>query len=124
LPDTLIEADPPLYLRSVMGSRSADLPRFTDEAFGEYLRCLQRPGSAQSICEDHRASAGIDLKHDRADIAAGHSLELPLLVLWGQDGAVGRCFKPLEEWHKVARDVRGKPLPCGHYVAEEALNCC
>ncbi|MGI4841343.1 MAG: alpha/beta fold hydrolase [Janthinobacterium lividum] len=120
LPETLIEADPPLYLRSVMGSRSAGLAPFTDEAFGEYLRCLQRPGSAQSICEDYRASAGIDLEHDRADIAAGHSLALPLLVLWGLDGAVGRCFKPLEEWQKVALDVRGKALQCGHYVAEEA----
>ena len=120
LPETLIEADPQLYLRSVMGSRSAGMAPFTDEAFGEYLRCLQRPGSAQSICEDYRASAGIDLEHDRADIAAGHALAQPLLVVWGQDGAVGRCFKPLEEWQKVAMDVRGKALPCGHYVAEEA----
>lgn len=120
LPETLIEADPQLYLRSVMGSRSAGMAPFTDEAFSEYLRCLQRPGSAQSICEDYRASAGIDLEHDRADIAAGHALAQPLLVVWGQDGAVGRCFKPLEEWQKVATDVRGKALPCGHYVAEEA----
>lgn len=120
LPETLIEADPQLYLRSVMGSRSAGMAPFTDEAFGEYLRCLQRPGSAQSICEDYRASAGIDLEHDRADIAVGHALAQPLLVVWGQDGAVGRCFKPLEEWQKVAMDVRGKALPCGHYVAEEA----
>lgn len=120
LPETLIEADPQLYLRSVMGSRSAGMAPFTDEAFSEYLRCLQRPGSAQSICEDYRASAGIDLEHDRADIAAGHALAQPLLVVWGQNGAVGRCFKPLEEWQKVAMDVRGKALPCGHYVAEEA----
>jgi haloacetate dehalogenase len=40
LPESLIEANPELYLRSVMGSRSAGLKPFTDEAFGEYLRCL------------------------------------------------------------------------------------
>ncbi|AZF45249.1 Putative hydrolase or acyltransferase [Pseudomonas sp. R1-43-08] len=119
LPERLIEADPELYLRSVMGSRSAGLKPFTAEAFGEYLRCLQLPGSARGICEDYRASAGIDLEHDRADIAAGNRLTPPLLVLWGADGTVGRCFDPLREWQQVATDVRGKALPCGHYIAEE-----
>ncbi|WP_277962773.1 alpha/beta fold hydrolase [Pseudomonas sp. RIT-To-2] len=120
LPETLIEANPEGYLRSVMGSRSAGLAPFTDKAFAEYLRCLQRPGSAQGICEDYRASAAIDLEHDRADIDNGHVLTLPLLVLWGAEGTVGRCFEPLEEWRKVATDVRGKALPAGHYIAEEA----
>jgi haloacetate dehalogenase len=32
---------------------------------------------------------------------------------------VGKCFEPLKEWQKVAADVRGKPLPGGHYLAEE-----
>ena len=119
LPESLIEANPELYLRSVMGSRSAGLEPFTDQAFAEYLRCLQQPGSAQGICEDYRASASIDLEHDRVDILAANHLTLPLLVLWGAEGTVGRCFDPLKEWQKVAMDVRGKALPCGHYVAEE-----
>jgi haloacetate dehalogenase len=120
LPETLIQADPELYLRSVMGSRSAGLKPFTEEAFAEYLRCLKLPGTARGICEDYRASAAIDLDHDRADLAAGRHLNLPLLVLWGLDGTVGRCFDPLHEWQQVATDVRGKGLPCGHYVPEEA----
>lgn len=119
LPETLIEADPECYLRSVMGSRSAGLTPFTEPAFGEYLRCLQRPGSARGICEDYRASASIDLEHDRADIAAGHHLDLPLRVLWGAQGTVGRCFDPLKEWQHVATNVSGKALPAGHYLAEE-----
>ena len=28
-------------------------------------------------------------------------------------------FKPLAEWRKVATDVHGKALPCGHYIPEE-----
>ncbi|MCF4994855.1 alpha/beta fold hydrolase [Pseudomonas syringae] len=119
LPETLIEADPEAYLRSVMGSRSAGLKPFSAEAFAEYLRCLKQPGSARGICEDYRASAGIDLKHDRADLDAGHRLTLPLLALWGAEGTVGRCFDPLREWQQVARDVRGRALPAGHYLAEE-----
>jgi len=119
LPETLIEADPEAYLRSVMGSRSAGLKPFTEQAFAEYLRCLQRPGSARGICEDYRASAGIDLEHDRADLVAGRHLNLPLLVLWGAEGTVGRCFDPLKEWQQVASNVGGKALPAGHYLAEE-----
>jgi haloacetate dehalogenase len=119
LPERLIEADPELYLRSVMGSRSAGLAPFTDEAFAEYLRCLRLPGTAHGICEDYRASAGIDLEHDREDVAAERRLRAPLLVLWGANGTVGRCFDPLAEWQKVADDVRGGPLPAGHYLAEE-----
>lgn len=119
LPETLIEADPEGYLRSVMGSRSAGLKPFTDDAFAEYLRYLSQPGSTRGICEDYRASAGIDLEHDRADLAANHHLSLPLLVLWGAEGTVGRCFDPLREWQQVATDVRGKSLPAGHYLAEE-----
>jgi haloacetate dehalogenase len=119
LPETLIEANPEQYLRSVMGSRSAGLKPFTDEAFSEYVRCISLPGSARGICEDYRASATVDLEHDRADIEAGRQLNMPLLALWGAEGTVGRCFNPLHEWQQVATDVRGKALPGGHYLAEE-----
>lgn len=119
LPETLIEANPEQYLRSVMGSRSAGLKPFTDEAFSEYVRCISLPGSARGICEDYRASATVDLEHDRADIEAGRQLNMPLLALWGAEGTVGRCFNPLHEWQQVASDVRGKALPGGHYLAEE-----
>ncbi|TBU78605.1 alpha/beta hydrolase [Pseudomonas daroniae] len=119
LPETLIEADPQLYLRSVMGARSAGMRPFTEQAFAEYLRCMQLPGAAHGVCEDYRASAGIDLEHDRADLQAGRRLSMPLLALWGADGTVGHCFDPLREWRQVADDVRGKALPSGHYIAEE-----
>ncbi|WP_417460069.1 alpha/beta fold hydrolase [Kordiimonas sp.] len=119
LPETLIEADPEGYLRSVMGTRSAGMSPFTDSAFAEYLRCLAQPGAARGICEDYRASASIDLDHERADIAASRRLTCPLLVLWGRDGAVGRYFKPLKEWKKIATDVEGEALPSGHYIPEE-----
>jgi haloacetate dehalogenase len=40
--------------------------------------------------------------------------------LWGEQGVVHRCFRPLDEWRRVALDVRGEALPCGHYIPEEA----
>jgi haloacetate dehalogenase len=120
LPERLIEADPAAYVRDVMGRRSAGLAPFDPRALAEYQRCLALPGAAHGLCEDYRASAGIDLDHDRADRDAGRLLQVPLLALWGEQGVVHRCFRPLDEWRRVAADVRGEALPCGHYIAEEA----
>jgi len=120
LPEALIEADPARYVRSVMGKRYAGLAAFAPEALAEYERCAAIPGTAQAICEDYRASATIDLAHDRADIAAGRRLTQPLRVLWGQHGAVGQCFDVAALWRERADDLTGQPLPCGHYIAEEA----
>ncbi|MFC4929609.1 alpha/beta fold hydrolase [Massilia sp. GCM10023247] len=120
LPERLIEADPAAYVRDVMGRRSGGLGVFDPRALAEYERCLALPGAAHGLCEDYRAAAGIDLEHERADREGGARLALPLLVLWGEQGVVHRCFDPLSEWRAIADDVRGQALPCGHYIAEEA----
>jgi haloacetate dehalogenase len=41
-------------------------------------------------------------------------------VLWGDKGVVHRYFDPVSDWRAVADDVRGRALPSGHYLAEEA----
>jgi haloacetate dehalogenase len=120
LPEALIESDPVRYVRSVIGKRHAGLAAFAVDALAEYERCAQIAGTAQAICEDYRASATIDLAHDRADVAAGHKLVQPLKVLWGEHGAVGQCFDVMRLWRDQAVQVTGSSLPCGHYIAEEA----
>lgn len=120
LPEALIESDPVRYLRSVMGNRHAGLAAFAPQALAEYERCIAIPGTAQAICADYRASAGVDLEHDRADVQAGHRITQPLRALWGEHGAVGRCFDVLALWRERATQVSGRSLPCGHYIAEEA----
>lgn len=119
LPEILLEGSPLQYVRGVMGSRHAGLAAFAPEALAEYERCAIQPGTATSICEDYRASASIDLEHDRADVALGRKLSQPLRVLWGEHGAVARCFDVLSLWRDRAQDVSGHALPCGHYLAEE-----
>ena len=120
LPESLIESDPVRYVRSVMGKRHAGLEAFSPAALAEYERCAQIPGTGMSICEDYRAAATIDLVHDRADVASGARLAQPLRVLWGEHGAVGKCFDILELWRERASNVSGLSVPCGHYIAEEA----
>ena len=118
-PERAIEADPAAWIREGMGARFAGLGPFAPQAMAEYERCLAIPGSATAVCEDYRASATIDLDHDRADRAAGRRLQMPLRVLWGAQGVVGRCFDPMALWSDVATQVSGRALNCGHYIAEE-----
>jgi len=120
LPEALIDSDPVRYLRSVMGTRHAGLAAFAPEALAEYERCARIPGTAAAMCGDYRASAGIDLEHDRADVAAQRKLPQPLRVLWGEHGVVGKCFDVLALWRERAQDVSGRSVACGHYIAEEA----
>lgn len=122
LPETLIETNAQFYLSQYLKTR-ADKSRagaypFTAEALAEYERCYTAE-TIHAICEDYRASASIDLEHDRESIAQGKQIQCPLLVLWGQHGVIERCFSPLEDWAEVALDVRGKALSGGHYLAEE-----
>lgn len=120
LPETLIAGDPAGYVRGVMGKRHAGLAAFDPFALAEYERCAGLPGTAESICEDYRASATIDLEHDRLDVANGCRLEMPLRVLWGEHGAVAASFRVLDLWRERASQVDGRAMPCGHYIAEEA----
>lgn len=120
MPERLIEADPAAYIRDLMGRRSAGLTPFDPLALAEYMRCIALPGAAHGMCEDYRAAAGIDLIHDREDIAAGKKLIMPTMVLWGEEGVIHQCFKPLQEWQAIAKDVVGESVPCGHYISEEA----
>lgn len=119
-PETAIEADPELYMRQTMGSRRAGMAPFTPEAWAEYLRCLRSPGAIHALCEDYRASASIDLEHDRASLAQGRKIECDFLALWGLDGVIEQCFDPLGEWRKFSDRVQGASLPCAHYIPEEA----
>jgi haloacetate dehalogenase len=120
MPERLIEADPAAYVRDVLGRRSAGLAPFDARALAEYVRCIELPGTAHGLCEDYRASASIDLVHDQLDLDDKNFVKQPLLVLWGEQGVVHQCFEPLEEWSKLAQNVQGRAMPCGHYIPEEA----
>lgn len=118
IPETLIGANPEFWLKNHMG-RHAGTGIFSAENWAEYLRGASNTQSMHAMCEDYRAAATIDLVHDRVDRQSGKRLEMPLRVLWGEHGLVNKCFKPLEDWQKVAKNVSGKTLACGHYIPEE-----
>ena len=121
LPETMIAADARGYLHVKLGGwGSGGLAHIEPAALAEYERCFCRPAAIHAACEDYRASAGIDLEHDRASRAAGERIACDLLVLWGERGVVQRLFDPLTLWQaQCSAQVSGEALPCGHFIPEE-----
>lgn len=120
LPETLIAADPIFYLRSKVGNwGSAGLSLFDPRALAEYERCFT-PAAIHAMCEDYRASASIDLDHDREDRHADNRLQCPVRVLWGERGVVNKLFTPVVDWAERSHGpVTGGTMPSGHYIPEE-----
>jgi haloacetate dehalogenase len=121
LPERLIGADAKFYLHSKLGGwGAAGLAHIEPQALAEYERCFCSAAAIHSACEDYRASAGIDLEHDRASRAAGQKITCDTLVLWGERGVVQRLFDPLALWQaQCAARVTGQALPAGHFIPEE-----
>jgi haloacetate dehalogenase len=121
LPETLIGGRPLAFLHAKLGGWGAQGLGFMEPvALAEYERCFDAPESIHGMCEDYRASAGIDLEHDRESRARGEKIGCDLLVLWGERGVVQRLFQPIALWQAQCQgQVQGQALPCGHYLAEE-----
>ena len=119
LPERLIAAEPLFYLHAKLGGwGSGGTGLFDERALAEYERCFT-PAAIHAMCEDYRASASIDLEHDRAD--EDRRIECPLHVLWGERGVVHRLFSPLADWRAKARGpVTGRTTPGGHFIPEES----
>ncbi len=118
LPETMIGHDPEWFLRETVRRWSGRAEPLAEGAIAEYVRRFRDPAAIHGSCEDYRAAATIDLEHDRAD--AGARVTCPLLVLWGEDGAMHRLYDVRSAWEAVADDVRGHPVPGGHFLPEEA----
>jgi haloacetate dehalogenase len=89
----------------------------TNEVQLEYLRTSSDPANIHAMCEDYRAGASIDLKHDEADLSK--KVSCPLLTLWGLKGPMGRIYDVLTIWKARGVNVTGKGLPGGHNLQEE-----
>jgi haloacetate dehalogenase len=121
LPETMIGGCAPAYLRAKLGGWGSGGTNYIEaEALADYERCFCTPEAIHAACEDYRASAGIDLDHDRASRAAGHKIACDVHLLWGQRGVVQALFDPLALWQaQCSAAVTGVALPAGHFIPEE-----
>ncbi|MDP2006597.1 MAG: alpha/beta hydrolase [Rubrivivax sp.] len=121
LPEKMIGGCARDYLHAKLGGWGGQGTGFIEpEALADYETSFCRPEAIHAACEDYRASAGIDLEHDRASRAAGEKIGCNTLVLWGARGVVARLFEPLALWQaQCAARVEGRALPAGHFIPEE-----
>ncbi|KAK5048686.1 hypothetical protein LTR84_005777 [Exophiala bonariae] len=103
---------------------SNSLSAFHPLAIQDYREAYCRPETIHATCEDYRAGAFIDNLHDEEDLARGHKITVPVLVLWGNtalynEAETERNDGPIQVWRNYAVNVRGKPLNSGHFLPEE-----
>ena len=117
-PERLIGGNPEYYLRKKIKAWGKNKDFIPKEVFNEYLRCFSNKETIHASCEDYRASFTIDLEHDKNDY--GKKIKNPIYVMWGEYGFVGNNYQVIDVWKEYATNVKGRGLPCGHYIPEES----
>jgi haloacetate dehalogenase len=126
----LLMSQPPPFAERVVGASAEYVVRHILDAWTatpgaipaaateRYVRAFT-PDAIAGIAADFRAAFHIDRVMDAEDRARGARIGCPVLVHWGaEEGSVSEG--PLDVWRTWAGDVRGGPLPSGHFIPEEA----
>jgi haloacetate dehalogenase len=117
-PEHFLGLDLEYYIRRKLDKKGVGLGPFTEDAMAEYVRCCT-PENIHAVCEDYRATLGVDYEMDGTDLAAGRRIQCPLLVVWGENSHVGRHLDPQGTWPAWADNITFKAFPSGHYPAEQ-----
>lgn len=117
-PEHFLSLDLDYYIHKKLDKKGVGLSPFAPEAMAEYVRCCT-PENIHAVCEDYRATLEVDYYLDEADFKAGRKIACPLLIIWGENSHVGRHSDPPAMWAGWADDITCRPLPSGHYPAEQ-----
>lgn len=105
---------PAPFPENIMASTGMFIGGGPGDIGASWAEVYKDPGAIHAMCEDYRASAGMDLAIDAADLEAGKRIECPLNVLWGDNAAMGRQYDVLGIWQMEATRAEGKSMPGGH----------
>jgi haloacetate dehalogenase len=114
----MLSAVPEAFLRHMFRALTARAGAIEEPMLQEYLRAFTLPGTIRAGLEDYRAAATRDCEDDERDL--GRKVGCPVLAIWGEYGKMHTLFDVLATWREKAADVRGRALPCGHFIPEEA----
>lgn len=124
-PETEIGHDPDGYFEGLMAQWSgrSDLSAFDPRALHLYRQAWGVPERIHAFCEDYRAGgpSGPDRAADAADLKAGRTLPMPVLVL-ASDAYLdkGKSETALAAWRRTfAPKAEGATIASGHFMAEE-----
>ncbi|MFI7332532.1 alpha/beta fold hydrolase [Micromonospora aurantiaca (nom. illeg.)] len=117
LPETMIAASADAFFGHFLDAWAGHPAAMPAEVRAEYLRASRE--AVDSIVADYRASAGIDVAHDRADRDAGRQLTMPVTVIQ-QDWGAALGYDAAAVWRAWAPDLEHRTTTAGHFMAEEA----
>jgi haloacetate dehalogenase len=128
-PWSLLSQRPPLPEKYLLGAPDAvyDNPfgegSFDEAIKAEYLETYRDPERVHAICEEYRAAAGVDIEHDKKDVADRKKISCPMLHLWAKDGPLDTFYEKdggaLGIWRKWAENVQGQSVTGSHFFPEE-----
>ena len=116
LPERMIMSDPKKWIKNCLNKWSGN------HKFGNveeaYLKSFKQKKRLHASCEDYRASATIDLEHDKKD--RNKKLNIPIQILWGKRGVIGKQFNSIKIWQKYSyKKVYGTEINSGHFIPEQ-----
>ena len=117
LPEAMISGAADEFFGSFLDAWASDPAAMPADVRAEYLRASR--AAVPSIVADYRASAHVDVEHDRADRETGNRLRMPVTVLqqdWGPELSSGAAAM----WSAWAADLDHRTVTSGHFMAEEA----
>ncbi|MFI6128252.1 alpha/beta fold hydrolase [Micromonospora sp. NPDC051141] len=117
LPERMISASADDFFGYFLDAWAGDPTAIPADVRAEYLRASRE--AVDSIVADYRASAGIDVAHDRADRAAGRRLKMPVTVIQ-QDWGAALGYDAAAVWRAWAPDLEHRTTSAGHFLAESA----
>ncbi|MEW2181769.1 alpha/beta hydrolase [Streptomyces cellulosae] len=117
LPETVIAGRADAFFGSFLDAWATGPAALPPEVRNAYLRASR--AAVPSIVADYRASATVDMEHDRADLDAGTRLTMPVTVLQ-QDWGAQLGYDAAAVWRAWAPDLDHRLTEAGHFMAEEA----
>ncbi|MBF5032809.1 alpha/beta hydrolase [Micromonospora sp. ANENR4] len=117
LPEQMIAGSADAFFGHFLDAWAGDPAAMPAQVRAEYLRASRE--AVDSIVADYRASAGIDVTHDRADRDAGRQLTMPTTVIQ-QDWGAALGYDAAAVWRAWAPDLEHRTTTAGHFMAEEA----
>jgi haloacetate dehalogenase len=116
--ERVLGASAEYVVRHILNTWTARPGALRGDAVDRYVAAYT-PEVFATVCAEYRAAFHLDRAIDDADRQSGRRIACPVLVHWGaEEGAMSDG--PLVVWRRWADDVRGGPLPSGHFLAEEA----
>ena len=117
-PETMIGHDPDAFYEScLLGWGSAQLDEFDGAALAAYRTAWRQPDTIRGMCHDYRAALEYDFALDAADLK--RQLDIPALIMYGADGAMGKAYDVPGTWKKRLSNVTAAPIPGSHFFPDQ-----